>query len=177
VDKQQVVFTGRIVSLTLDDVTLPNGKDAHLEIVHHPGGAAVVAVDAQRRVCLLQQYRHAFRKWLWELPAGKLDPGETPLVTAQRELIEEAGMKAKNWMPLGGVISSPGVFTEVVHLFLAEDLTPTRKANEEHELIEVHWVPLAEAIERAMSGEIDDGKTLAGLFRAGRYIKDKRRDD
>lgn len=171
------VFEGRIVSLSQETARLPNGKRMEIDVVHHPGGAAVVAIDKKNRVCLLRQYRPVFDEWIWELPAGKLDHGEPPLITAQRELIEEAGVTAVNWIPLGGIVSSPGVFTETVHLFLARDLSRTATANEEHELIEVHWVPLAKAIERASAGDIKDSKTVAGLFRAGRYIKGKRKGD
>src|SRR3569832_1828353 len=87
-------FKGRVVSLTVDEVTLPNGHRAGLEIIHHPGGAAAVAIDDKQQVCLLRQYRLAAGDWLWELPAGKLEPNEPPLETAQRELIEEAGTRA-----------------------------------------------------------------------------------
>lgn len=176
-NNQKLVYEGRIVSVSVGRATFPNRKRAQIETVHHPGGAAVVALDKKQRVCLLRQYRPVFKEWIWELPAGKLDPGEPPLTTAQRELAEEAGVKAANWIPLGGIISSPGVFTETVHLFLARDLSRTPPANEEHELIEVHWVPLAQAIERASAGDIDDSKTVAGLFRASRYIKGKRKGD
>src|SRR5579863_10621394 len=110
-DRQTVQFTGRVVSVTLDEVLLPNGQRELLEVVHHPGGAAAVAIDAQARVCLLRQYRYVADGWLWELPAGKLEPDEPPLVTAQRELVEEAGVSAKLWRPLGTVLSSPGVFS------------------------------------------------------------------
>jgi len=163
---ERTVFTGRIVRLTTETVTLPNGATAEFEIVHHPGGAAVVARDARDRVCLLRQYRHAVGDWLWELPAGKLDHGEPPLDCAQRELAEEAGMQAGSWEPLGPIISSPGVFTETVHLFLACDLTPVPVVAEEHEVFEVHWIGWPEALAMAVSGEIRDAKTLAGLFRA-----------
>src|SRR3989304_680585 len=95
--QQRMIFKGRIIRLTLDTVQLPNGATAGLEIVHHPGGAAVVALDAAGRVCLLRQYRHAAGGWMWELPAGKLDGGEPPLTTAQRELQEEAGLHAAHW--------------------------------------------------------------------------------
>jgi ADP-ribose diphosphatase len=176
VDKRRV-FEGRIVSLAQQTAKLPNGKRMTIDVVRHPGGAAVVAIDKKNRVCLLRQYRPVFDEWIWELPAGKLDHGEPPAITAQRELKEEAGITAVNWIPLGAVVSSPGVFTETVHLFLARDLSRVAAANEEHELIEVHWLPLSKAIERAGNGDINDGKTVAGLFRASRYIRNKRKGD
>jgi len=172
--KQKKLYEGKVIDLTLEQVTLPNGVPAELEIVHHPGGAAVVAIDAQNKICLLRQYRHAAGGWIWELPAGKLDPGEAPLATAQRELEEEAGLCAQRWESLGKIISSPGVFTEVVHLFLAWGLTQGVKSNEPHELIEIHWLPFAEALARAHAGEIEDAKTLVGLFRAQKIMEGKR---
>jgi ADP-ribose pyrophosphatase len=160
------IHAGRVVSLSVDTVRLPNGEEIELEIVHHPGGAAVVALDDDGRVCLLRHYRHAAGGWLWELPAGKLDAGEPPAGTARRELAEEAGVAAREWRELGPVVSSPGVFTEVVHLFLARDLRPVPTAREPGEVFETHWVPLAAAVERALSGDIVDAKTVIGLLRA-----------
>jgi ADP-ribose pyrophosphatase len=115
---------------------------------------------------VLRQFRHAAAGWLWELPAGKLDPGEAPLATAQRELAEEAGVQASDWKSLGRIVSSPGVFTEVIHLYLARGLTAVTSATEDHELIEVHWLPFERALAMARSGEITDAKSVAGLFRA-----------
>lgn len=169
-EKQTTHFRGRIISLTTDEVRLPNGHLASLEVVHHPGGAAAVAIDAQERVCLLKQYRYVADGWLWELPAGKLEPDEPPLATAQRELIEEAGVSARQWSPLGSYLSSPGIFTEVLHLFLATDVQPAAVAHEQAEVIEVHWVPFLEACEWAERGEIRDGKTAMGLIRA-RHVR------
>jgi ADP-ribose pyrophosphatase len=159
-------FRGRVVNVTVDEVLLPNGHRAELDVVHHPGGAAVVALDAQARVCLLRQYRYVAGGWLWELPAGKLEPHEDPQVTAQRELAEEAGARAANWRALGSYLSSPGVFTEVIHLFLATDIQPAASAHEASEVIEVHWLPFAEARRWALDGTIRDGKTAVGLLRA-----------
>jgi ADP-ribose pyrophosphatase len=160
------VFSGRVITVNVERVTLPNGSTADLEIIHHPGGAAVVAFDSERRICLLRQYRHAAGGWVWELPAGKIDNREPPLETAQRELQEEAGMQAARWDSLGEYLSSPGVFTEVVYLYLATDLRPIEHHPEEHEVFEVHWMPYARALEMAQSGELRDGKSVVGLFRA-----------
>lgn len=161
------VFTGRVLTLNLEQVRLPNGQVAELEIAHHPGGAAVVAVDAEGRVCLLRQFRHAAGGWLTELPAGKLDGGEPPLECARRELAEEAGVSARRWEKLGEFFSSPGVLTEVIHLFLAQDLEPADASPEDHEVLEVTWVPLKDAIALAASGRLQDAKSLIGLFWAG----------
>ncbi|HEV2228915.1 MAG TPA: NUDIX hydrolase [Steroidobacteraceae bacterium] len=163
---QSVHFTGRVIRVTTDEVVLPNGHRAELEIVHHPGGAAAVAVDAARRVCLLRQYRYAAGGWLWELPAGKLEPREPPLGTAQRELAEEAGVQARHWTSLGTSLSSPGVFTEVLHLYLATGIAPAATAHERAEVIEIHWLPFETACEWALAGTITDSKTVIGLLRA-----------
>jgi ADP-ribose pyrophosphatase len=165
-ENQTVHFRGRVITVTTDEVVLPNGHRATLEVVHHPGGAAVVALDSQRRVCLLRQYRYVAGGWIWELPAGKLEPNEPPLDTAKRELIEEAGVSASHWESLGTALSSPGVFAEVLHLFYATQIEPGTAAHEHSEIIEVHWIPFAEAYEWAMNGQIRDAKTIIALARA-----------
>jgi 8-oxo-dGTP pyrophosphatase MutT (NUDIX family) len=159
------MFRGRILEVNIERVRLPNGKTANLEIAHHPGGAAIVALDADGRICLLRQYRHAAQGWVWELPAGKIDNREPPIETARRELVEEAGMTAGKWVSLGGILSSPGVFTEVVHLYLATELAPVLSAPEEHEVFAVEWVPWQRALRMAETGLIADGKSVSGLFR------------
>lgn len=169
-DKKQLVYHGRVIDLFLETVKLPNGAEAELEIVRHPGGAAAVAIDADGRVCLLRQYRHAARGWVWELPAGRLEPRETPLTTAQRELQEEAGIQAAHWASLGSILTSPGIFTEVIHVFLAQGLSAIAGGTDAHEVIEVHWVTLNEALARATAGDISDAKTVIGLFRAERLL-------
>jgi ADP-ribose pyrophosphatase len=159
-------FRGRVITVNVETVTLPNGARAPLEIVRHPGGATVVAIDAQRRVCMLRQFRHAAAGWIWELPAGKLEPPEPPAECARRELIEEAGCTAARWDSLGSFFSSPGVFTEVIHVYLARELAAVDQAHEQHEVIEVHWLPFETAWRKAVNGEYTDGKTLVGLMRA-----------
>jgi ADP-ribose pyrophosphatase len=164
--KVLTVYTGRVITVNVETVRLPNGHVADLEIIHHPGGAAIVALDAEQRVCLIRQFRHAAGGWIWELPAGKLEPAEPALATAKRELVEEAGFAGQVWVSLGDYVSSPGVFTETVKLFMVHGLTPSTMAHEPSELIEVHWIPFAEACRRALAGELNDGKTALGLLRA-----------
>jgi 8-oxo-dGTP pyrophosphatase MutT (NUDIX family) len=169
-DSRKKLFQGKIISLDVEQVELPNGVNAEMEIVRHPGGAAVVAIDARQHVCLLYQYRHVCNGWVWELPAGKIDDGEAPFTTAQRELKEEAGRTAQNWHSLGHMISSPGVFTEIVHCYLATDLAVCDTGHEPEELIEIHWLPFATAFEWAIDNRINDAKTVIGLCRAHEYL-------
>jgi len=173
-DDIRTVFQGRVLQLNLERVRLPNGLTAELEIAHHPGGATVVALDAGGRVCLLRQFRHAAGGWITELPAGKLDNREPPLACARRELAEEAGVRAARWDALGSFFSSPGILTEVIHVFLARDLTPTEAAPEAHEVFETHWLPLVEAMELAATGQLQDGKTLVGLLWANAALAAER---
>jgi 8-oxo-dGTP pyrophosphatase MutT (NUDIX family) len=154
IENVRTVFAGRVIRVNVETVRLPNDHVAELEIIHHPGGAAAVALDRERRVCLLRQFRHAAGGWIWELPAGK------------RELTEETGLTASQWLALGPYLSSPGVFTETVHLFLAQQLKPGTAAREAAELIEVHWLDLEKACAQALDGTIADGKTVVGLLRA-----------
>ncbi|MEO8315278.1 MAG: NUDIX hydrolase [Pseudomonadota bacterium] len=162
----ETVFQGRVITVNVEQVLLPNGETARYEIVHHPGGAAIVAVDTEQRVCLLHQFRPAAPGWVWELPAGRLEPGEPPAETARRELKEEAGCEAANWEELGSILSSPGVFAETIHLYMARNLRPVPSQHERYEVIQVHWIPLDDAVQQALSGEIRDGKTVIGLLRA-----------
>ena len=166
IENVRTVFRGRVILVNVETVRLPNGHCIDLEIIHHPGGAAVAAIDAQQRVCLIRQYRHAAGGWIWELPAGKLEPDEPALATARRDLIEDTGTSAQSWQSLGVYVSSPGVFDEIVHLFLARGLDSVKMAHEAAELIEVHWLDLEEACTRALDGHINDGKTALGLLRA-----------
>jgi 8-oxo-dGTP pyrophosphatase MutT (NUDIX family) len=171
-DTSTLQYSGRVISVTTDEVQLPNGHHALLEVVHHPGGAAVAALDAQERVCLLRQYRYVAGGWLWELPAGKLEPAEPPLATAQRELQEEAGVRAQEWRALGTLLSSPGVFSERLHLFLAQGLTSSAPpAHERAEVIEIHWLPLEQVCAWALDGTLADAKSAMGVLRARAAVR------
>ena len=168
------IFAGRIVTLDTGQVTLPNKHVMDVEVVGHPGGSAVVAVDSDMRVCLLRQYRFIFDDWFWELPAGKIDSGQTTLETARRELAEEAGLGAERWGSLGESVSSPGVFRERVALYLAEGLYPVEASAEPGEMIESQWVSLQDALSWAESGRISDAKSVIGLFRAAAHLNARR---
>ena len=165
--ERKMIYDGRVIKVSIDTVDLPNGMRIPLEIVRHPGGAAVVALDAQNRVCVLRQYRHAAGGYIYELPAGKLEPGEPPEATIKRELVEEAGVNAAHWQSLGTYFSSPGVFTEVIHLYLATGLEAVAARPEADEVFEIEWWPLNQAMERARNGELVDAKTIIGILRAG----------
>jgi 8-oxo-dGTP pyrophosphatase MutT (NUDIX family) len=160
-----------VIKVSVDNVDLPNGMRVPLEIVRHPGGAAAVALDARQQVCLLRQYRHAAGGYIYELPAGKLEPDEPPEATARRELVEEAALSAAHWSPLGAYFSSPGVFTEIIHLYLATGLAAAPASPEPDEVFQVEWWPLATAVERAQNGELTDAKTIIGILRAASRLK------
>jgi ADP-ribose pyrophosphatase len=160
------IHHGRIIDVSSERLRYANGREYDIDFVRHPGAAAVVAVDAAGRVCLVRQYRHGITDFLWEIPAGKLDRGEAPELCAVRELAEETGVAARRWTPLGLYIPAPGIFSEVIHMYLARELdvgTPRPDADEE---LELNWLPLGEALERVLKGEWNDGKTALGLMRA-----------
>ena len=158
-------FQGKIISVETAEVTLPNGTSMQIESVHHPGGAAVVAVDENNQICLLKQYRPVFDAWLWELPAGKIDDHEPPLETARRELTEEAGIVARDWQSLGYMLSSPGVYSEKVYLYAARELQQVDSAVEEHEIFEIHWLDVETVISMIASNEITDAKSVIAILK------------
>ena len=168
----KLLYQGQVLQLGLESLTLPNGKPLELEVVRHPGGAAIVALDRQDQVCLLRQYRHAGGGWLWELPAGRLEANEAPHTTAARELVEEAGLQANRWDTLGKTLVTPGYSDEVIYLYLARELARVPAQPEEHELFEVHWIPFDQALEQVHDGTILDAKTMLGLTLAGKFIQE-----
>jgi ADP-ribose pyrophosphatase len=165
---ERQVYKGRIVDLRVERVTLPNGTAVDLELMRHPGAAAVVAADDDGRVVLIRQYRHAAGGYIWELPAGVLaSPEEAPESCAARELREEVGLVAGELRRLGAILTTPGFCDERIHLFLARDLRDDVHAHEADEVIsEIARIPLAQALAMIRAGEIVDGKTIAGLHLA-----------
>lgn len=168
---RRVIYQGKVVDLGLETAHPPRGTPFELELVRHPGGAAVVALNAQGQVGLIYQFRHAAGGWIWEIPAGKLEPGEPPQATAHRELEEEIGARAEQWDCLGTVLSTPGFCDEVIHLFLARDIQSVPPRPEPNEYLETRWIALDTALEWVLDNTIQDAKTIAGLFRA-RYFLD-----
>jgi 8-oxo-dGTP pyrophosphatase MutT (NUDIX family) len=164
------IFNGRVIKLGLETIQFENKPPFELEIVRHPGGAAVVAMDEQNNVCLIRQYRHAVGGWIWEIPAGKLEPNEPPHITAERELEEEVGLKAQTWHDLGSMYSSPGFCSEEVYLYLAKDLTQVATNQETHEYIEIHWMTFEKALQLVQDNTIRDAKSVIALFRAQPYL-------
>jgi len=162
------VFRGRVVALSLDTVRLPNGNTCELEIIRHPGAAAVVPVDADGSAVLVRQYRHAADGWLLEVPAGKLDGGEAPEACAVREVEEETGYRAGTLTALGWIWTTPGFTDERIWLFLATELTETRSSLQPDEALEVVRMPFEEAVQLALAGEIKDAKSVCALVRAAR---------
>lgn len=162
--KSEILYQGKALTLKLEEAEFPGGQRAMQEIVHHPGGAAIVALNNEREVCLLRQFRYAAKGWLWELPAGRVEKDEDPLSTAKRELAEEAGVVAGHWQQLTTILPSPGICDERIYIFQAEDLSVVESAHEILEYIEIHWVPVEKAIDWIRQGIILDAKTIAGLF-------------
>ncbi len=157
------IYKGKIVDLSVETVTLPNGATAELEIITHPGAAAVVPMLDEETVILIRQYRHAVGGYIYEIPAGKLHPGEDPRDCAARELEEEIGYKVGTLEPLLNFMTTPGFTNEIIHIFVGKDLSPGIQDLGEDEVLEVLEVPLIKAIEQINDGTIRDGKTIIGL--------------
>ncbi|MEG0767301.1 MAG: NUDIX hydrolase [Clostridia bacterium] len=165
------VFDGKLIRVEHRRVALPDGREALREIVVHIGASAIVPVDAEGRVTLVTQYRVAMERLTVEIPAGKLDfRGEDPLACAKRELEEETGLRAARWQALTTLDTTPGFCTERIGLFLATELQQGDTHPDADEFLRLQRIPLCEAVQRVMRGEIRDAKTIAGLLMAARVL-------
>jgi ADP-ribose diphosphatase len=157
------IYKGKIVTLNVDTITLPNGVTVDLEVVRHPGASAVVPLKEDGTVVLIRQFRHAAGGFIYEIPAGKLSPGEEPLACAARELEEEIGYRAGSFNLLSSIFTAPGFTDEVIHIYKATGLTKGRQQLDRDEVLEVVEMPLDEAIGMIRTGAIGDAKTIVGL--------------
>lgn len=166
-------FKGKIINLRVDSVLTPDGNEAKREIAEHPGGVGIVALDDDGCVYMEWQYRRPFDDVVFEIPAGKRDRNEEPLACAKRELEEEIGICAKNWVYLGVSYASPGFCTEQLHLFLATGLYKGEMHRDQDEILIIEKVHLDTLADMAMTGEIKDGKTLIGILKTKEYMRRK----
>jgi ADP-ribose pyrophosphatase len=163
-------YRGKFLEMVTEEVELPNGKIATLDLIRHPGASAVVPFLDDDHVLLIRQFRHAAGGTIFEVPAGKLDPGEEPIRCAVRELEEETGKRAHRMEPLGSILTTPGFTDEVIHLFAAFDLEDVPQALEEHEVIEQAPMTLENALGLIWSGELTDAKSIVALVHAARLM-------
>lgn len=170
VNDKRLIYSGRVFDLYSENISTDSGVSFDLELIHHPGAAAIVPLREDGSVLLLVQYRHAVGRRIWEIPAGTLDGDETPEACARRELVEETGFDADRWKKLGEITPLPGYSDERIHLFLADHLKPAQQDLDEDEILEVHPRPLTEAIEMIYSGQIQDAKSICGLLFAARVM-------
>jgi 8-oxo-dGDP phosphatase len=165
------LLRGRLITVRADQVRMPDNQLAEREVVLHPGAVAVLALDEEDRILLIRQYRHPVGRLLWELPAGLRDvAGEDPWLTAQRELVEEAGYRARDWRVLADYFSSPGFSTERLRVYLARDLEPVPEAErhfvprDEEAFLLTSWLPLEAAVGKVFAGELHNGVTALGIL-------------
>ena len=163
------VYRGKVFWVTHDTVREPGNVTATRDVVRHNGSVVVLAVDTRTNpddpgILLIRQYRHAANKFLLELPAGRIEPGEKLIPAAKRELIEETGFRAKKWSKHVTYFASPGFVAEAMNILFAEDLTEGEATPEEDEKIEIHMTPLSEVMQMIQAGKIEDGKTLVGVM-------------
>ena len=163
--ESRTVFEGRVITVTFDKVRLENGAESTREVVHHHGGACIAALTDEDEIYLVRQYRYALGQELWELPAGKLEKGEDPFEAAKRELTEECGVTADEYISLGQIYPTVGYDTEVIYIWAARGLHPAAMHLDDDEFLTPERVPLEKAIDMVLSGEIRDAKTVAGILK------------
>jgi ADP-ribose pyrophosphatase len=170
---RKVLHSGRIGSFGIEEVELPSGRRCTLDVLKHPGAAAAVLFTSPARIVLLRQYRHAAGVWLWEIPAGKLDPGEVPAECIAREIEEETGYRARSIDSLGVMVPAPAYTDERIWLYEARDVEPGTLAHGADEEIEVHEFDFDEALAMIVRGDIIDAKTIAGLHLSAARRRDR----
>jgi ADP-ribose pyrophosphatase len=173
INHRRTIHKGKVYELISENITLENGVTTDTEFIHHPGATAIVPMLDETQIILINQYRHALRKFIWEIPAGTRDPHETVLTCAQRELIEETGYSAEKWIELAEITPVPGYSDERISLFLATDMKAAQQNLDKDEMLNVHIVSFDEALDMIQRVEIRDSKTISGLFLAYFRLQDK----
>jgi len=171
----ETVYSGLIVNVKMDIAELQNGKRVRREVVEHPGGVCIVAVTKENKVLLVRQFRYTIKEEMLEIPAGKLERGEDPFECAVRELAEETGYTANEWIDLGVIYPSAGVYSETLHQYLALDLQPGEMHLDENELLSVEEVDIDELVEMILANKIRDAKTIIGVLKAKNYLQNESR--
>ena len=171
VNNRSTIHQGKVFELVRENITLENGTTTDVEFIEHPGAAAIIPFLDDRRILLLKQYRHALKTYIWEIPAGTLDPQEKIIDCAKRELIEETGYSADGWQKLGEITPVPGYSDERIHIYLATQLQPAEQHLDADEVIQVQEVEFNKALEMIGNGIIQDAKSIAALFLASAWLK------
>ncbi len=170
VNRIKTLHHGRVFKLVSENVTLSNGVQTDMDIIRHPGAAAIVPMLSNQELMMIKQYRHAIGKYIWEIPAGTLNQNESPIACAKREIVEEIGYSANEWEKLGEIIPVPGYSDERIHVFLATDLHPSKQNLDDDEVLEVVSVKFNDAMGMIYDGQIQDSKTITSLFLTSRTL-------
>lgn len=163
-NQERIIYPGRTFTCICEQVELPNGTFTEIEMIRHPGAAAVVPVLEDSRIVLIKQYRHAVGRWIWEIPAGTLSSGEDPKECAKRELAEETGFRVGCLEKIGEIAPVPDYSDDIIHIFLGTDLKPGPQALQEDEFLRVKELSITNAIDMIMIGKITDAKTIIGIL-------------
>ena len=169
--EEPVFWKGRVFDFKVEETALPDGRRTRIEVIRHPGSSAIVPVRADHSVLLLNQYRPAIGRFIWEIPAGTMHRGEDPLDCAKRELQEECGVRGNRFEKIGEILVAPGYSDERIHLYLATELVSSKQRLDEDECLEVRSFSMEMAMEMIMKGEIQDAMSIAGLTFAYPRIK------
>lgn len=165
------VFDGRILHITLDEVELPNGKKSKREVVNHPGGVAVAALDGDNNLLFVRQFRYPYKEIVLELPAGKLEKGSTPLENGKRELLEETGAEGYSYISLGQVYPSPGYTAEIIHMYACRVKSEGESKPDDGEFLNVEKIPLDKAVEMVLNNMIPDAKTQIAVLKTALLLQ------
>lgn len=171
INNRITIHKGKVFELIRENITLENGTTTDMEFIEHPGATAIIPFLDDNLIVLLKQYRHALKKYIWEIPAGTLEPDEEIISCAKRELIEETGYSGGHWYRLGEITPVPGYSNEHIHIFLATELQPAKQHLDADELIRVQEVKFSKALEMIGDGEIQDAKSIVGLCLASSWLK------